>query len=288
MKASRSRARSRDTARSSSLLRTYTEFAGSATSRRRSELLLDAARREAELSNRVKGEFVAHMSHDLRTPLNAIIGFSDMLCSTPVVEANPARAREYAGDIQHAGQHLLRIINAILDLAKLESGQSELQIEPCDLRDVLYSTELMAAPQAHSKRQRLTTNMPEGLPLVLADALKLKQILINLVSNAVKFTPKGGQIRVDIGWNQDGGIAIDVIDSGVGMTADEIAIALSKFGRVRNALTRQEEGTGLGLTIVRNLCVAQGMQFQLQSQPGVGSTASVIMPNQLIVQTKPV
>ena len=277
-----------DVTRSTSFLRTYAEFAGAATSRRRSELLLDAARREAELSNRVKGEFVAHMSHDLRTPLNAIIGFSDVLCSTALVEDNPARAREYAADIHHAGQHLLRIINAILDLAKLESGQCELEIGACDLRDVLYSTELMAGPQAAKKLQTLEVRVPEVAPCFKADVLKMKQVMINLVSNAVKFTPEGGRIEISVDAPSDGDLVIRVTDIGIGMSPEELGIALSKFGRVRNALTRQEEGSGLGLTIVKNLCAAQGFQFRMRSQSGRGTVASVIIPRHLVLSSTPV
>lgn len=277
-----------DATRSISFLRTYAEFAGAATSRRRSELLLDAARREAELSNRVKGEFVAHMSHDLRTPLNAIIGFSDVLSSTSLVLDNPERAREYAADIHHAGQHLLKIINAILDLAKLESGQCELEIGACDLRDVLYSTELMAGPQALKKRQSLSVSLPESFPCFRADTLKMKQVMINLVSNAIKFTPEGGRIEIMIDAPPDGDLSIQVADSGIGMNPDELSIALSKFGRVRNALTRQEEGSGLGLTIVKNLCALQGLQFLMRSQTGRGTVASVIVPRHLVLSSPPV
>ena len=275
--------RKKDKDRRTSLLRSYADLAGAATSRQRSEMLLQAARVEAELSNRAKSEFVAHMSHDLRTPLNAIIGFSDMLANTRIVGEDPAKAREYAGDIHHAGQHLLRIINTILDLARLESGECNLEIENCDLADVIHTTQLIATPQAREKRQRLLVVDVAGLPVVRCDLLKMKQILINLVSNAIKFTPPGGDIRVDVGSLADGGVVLRVTDTGPGMTTEEIGIALTRFGRVRNAMTQQEEGSGLGLTIVRQLCVLQGLAFQLRSHPGAGTCASVTFPPNLVI-----
>jgi len=277
------RSRKKGNGRQSSLLRSYAELAGSATSRRRSEMQLQAARVEAELSDRAKGEFVAHMSHDLRTPLNAIIGFAEILSTGRLVSEDPQKAREYASDIQHAGQHLLGIINSILDLARLEGGHSEVNLEDCDLRDVIHTTHLVGLPQAQAKGQRLAIVMRDNLPLVRADIIKTKQILINLVSNAVKFTPRGGDIRILVELPPGEGVDISIIDTGPGMTTEELSVALSRFGRVRNPMTQQEVGTGLGLTIVRQLCNLQGVKFRLRSKPGEGTCASVTFPRNLVV-----
>ncbi|MBU6156495.1 MAG: HAMP domain-containing histidine kinase [Alphaproteobacteria bacterium] len=277
------RSRNKDAGKQSGLLRSYAETAGAATSRRRSEMLLQAARVDAELSDRAKGEFVAHMSHDLRTPLNAIIGFSEILARGRVIADDPQKARDYAADIQHAGQHLLGIINTILDLARLEGGQSGLQVEDCDLRDVIHTTQLVALPQAQAKGQRLSAVFREALPLVRADVLKTKQVLINLVSNAIKFTPRDGDIRILVETPPGEGVCISVVDTGPGMSPDELSIALSRFGRVRNPLTQQEEGTGLGLTIVRQLCNLQGLRFRVRSKPGEGTCATVQFPRNLVV-----
>jgi len=278
-----SRSRKKDAGHQSGLLRCYAETAGALTSRRRSEMMLQAALVEAKLSDRAKGEIVAHMSHDLRTPLNAIIGFAEMLSHGRVINEDPRKAREYAADIQHAGQHLLGIINTILDLARLEGGCSDVKVEDCDLRDVLHTTELIALPQAQVKEQRLQTVLRPALPRVRADMLKTKQILINLVSNAIKFTPRDGDIRILVETLPGEGVSVSVIDSGPGMTTEELSIALSRFGRVRNPLTQQEEGTGLGLTIVRQLCNLQGLRFRMRSKPGEGTCATVQFPRNLVV-----
>ncbi|MEQ1756304.1 MAG: HAMP domain-containing sensor histidine kinase [Micropepsaceae bacterium] len=266
-----------------SFLRAYTEFAGAATTRRRSESRLNAARVEAEMSNRAKSEFMAHMSHDLRTPLNAIIGFSDVLANTEMASANTGKAKEYAGDINHAGKHLLRIINDILDLARLESGRPDLDLEPCDLRDVLHTTTVIAKPQAEAKLQLLSSFVEDDLPRLQLDPLRTKQIVINLVSNAVKFSPVGGVIRMSAERSDDLGVVLTVADSGPGMTAEELEVAMTRFGRVRNSMTRGQEGTGLGLTIVSHLCQALGARFQLWSRPGEGTRARVHFPRSIIV-----
>ena len=268
---------------SHSFLRAYAEFAGAATPRRRSESRLNAARIDAELSSRSKSEFIAHMSHDLRTPLNAIIGFSDVLCSGELADSKPAKVREYASDIKHAGQHLLQIINDVLDLAKLESGRPDFDLEPCDLRDVVQTTVLIVGLQAEGKLQLLSSSVAEDVPLLRLDPLRTKQIAINLLSNAVKFSPTGSVIRIVV-ERAEGGVNLVVVDRGAGMSPEDMTVALSRFGRVRNAATRSQEGSGLGLTIVRQLCEAQGARFDLQSQVGQGTRAIVHFPESIIVQ----
>lgn len=267
---------------SRSLLRDYATFAGEAISRRRSDMRLNAARVEAELSSRAKSEFIAHMSHDLRTPLNAIIGFSELMMRMDAERLDPARLRGYATDINESGRHLLGIINDILDLAKIESGEIDIDIQPTDLRDVFHTTMAMSMPLAEAKSQSLTIHLEDGLPPVRLDARRTKQILVNLVSNAIKFSPRWGQIRIAAGREANDDVVISVSDNGPGMTAAELDVALSRFGRVRNAMTRQEEGSGLGLTIVRHLCQAQEAQFTLRSKPGEGTCASLRFPSRLV------
>jgi two-component system cell cycle sensor histidine kinase PleC len=267
-----------------SFLRAYAEFAGAATSRRRSEARLNAARVDAELSSRAKSEFIAHMSHDLRTPLNAIIGFSDAICVGEIAEKNPGKVREYSSDILHAGQHLLKIINDILDLAKLESGRPDFDLEPCDLRDVVQTTVLITGPQAEAKLQLLSSSLADDLPMLRLDALRTKQVAINLVSNAIKFSPSGSVIRIVADRLACGGVELAVVDRGPGMSQEELNVAMSRFGRVRNAVTRSQEGSGLGLTIVKQLCEAQGARFELRSQPGHGTRAVVHFPASLATQ----
>jgi signal transduction histidine kinase len=261
-----------------SLLRAYSEFAGEATSRWRTETRLNAARIDAEFANRAKSEFIANMSHDLRTPLNAIIGFSEVLALTEVAQNNPAKSIEYANDIGGAGRHLLGIINDMLDIARLESGAPVVDLENCDLNEIVSAARIFVDAQAQSKCQTIVMQCDPKLPPVLVDPLRIKQIVINLVSNAVKFTPVGGNITVETDRTRDGGFTIRVSDNGPGMNEAELQRALSRFGQVRNASTRGQEGAGLGLTIVKMLSEAQGGRFELSSQPGAGTCASIVFP----------
>ena len=261
-----------------SLLRLYAEFAGAAISRLRSENRLNAARVDAELANRAKSNFIANMSHDLRTPLNAIIGFSDVLALTDISANNSVKTKEYARDISGAGHHLLGIINDMLDLARLESGQPVVEFESCELSEIVRTALVFVAALADAKGQNLSAHSDHGLPLVLLDPLRTKQIIINLLSNAIKFTPPGGKISVETRLSTDGGVVLWVSDNGPGMTQAELKHAQSRFGRVRNTSRRRQEGTGLGLTIVKMLCEAQGGRFELSSSPGKGTRASVTFP----------
>ncbi len=265
-----------------SLLRIYSEFAGAAISRRRSELRLNAARIDAELANRAKSEFIANMSHDLRTPLNAIIGFAEVLALTDISQTNSAKTKEYARDISGAGRHLLDIINDMLDLAKLESGEPVVDLEPCDLFEIVQSASTFVKAPVEAKGQTLSTTRESGLPSVLLDRLRTKQIVVNLLTNAVKFTPAGGLISVEAKRNTEGGVTIFVCDNGPGMNAAELEHALSRFGRVKNASTRGQEGTGLGLTIVKLLSEAQGGRFEMSSAPGKGTCAQIAFPRSSI------
>ena len=271
-------------ASSRSFLRSYAEFAGAATMRRRSELRLNAARVEAELANRAKSEFIANMSHDLRTPLNAIIGFSELLAFTDLAETNSDKAREYARDISGAGRHLLGIINDILDLARLESGEPVVEMETSNVPEIVTSALKYVGAQASAKGQRLALSQGAGIPAVMLDPLRTKQIVINLLSNAVKFTPASGIISAGSVLNDEGGVTIAVTDNGPGMSATELEKALRRFGRVRNATTKGQEGTGLGLTIVQLLASVQGARFEISSQPGSGTSAYVIFPPTSIVR----
>lgn len=261
-----------------SLLHFYAEFAGAAISRLRSENRLNAARIDAELANRAKSDFVANMSHDLRTPLNAIIGFSEVLAFTDISKDNSVKTKEYARDISGAGHHLLGIINDMLDLARLESGQPVVELESCELPEVVRTATVFVAAMADAKGQTLTAHSDDGLPLVLLDPLRTKQVIINLLSNAIKFTPPGGEISVETRLSADGGVVLRVSDNGPGMNRAELEHAQSRFGRVRNSSRRAQEGTGLGLTIVKKLCEAQGGRFELSSSPGKGTCASVTFP----------
>jgi signal transduction histidine kinase len=246
---------------------------------------LHLAKVGAETANRTKSEFLANMSHELRTPLNAIIGFSEVMKKSIFGPLNQ-RYRDYAADIFNSGTHLLKLINDILDLSKLEARQAELFEENVDIVAlILYCTHLME-PQAKSAKVHLVTAVAGNIPLVRADDRRLRQILINLLSNAVKFTPEGGQVRVSASLT-DEGVRLAVKDTGIGMRADQIPLALEPFRQIDSTLSRKYEGTGLGLPLTKHLVELHGGTMTIESKPNFGTTIICILPKERIVQSAP-
>jgi len=261
--------------RHSGLLSRYTFDVGQCVSRKRGEQALRAAAVEQALANRAKSEFLANMSHELRTPLNAIIGFSDLIADKTGVPA--PKATEYARLINHAGRHLLNIISDILDVSKIESGTFELDRGLHSLGELIAAAVSLIESRIVEKHQTLALEIPEALPPVDVDARRVKQVVMNLLSNAHKFTPEGGRIRVAAVAARNS-ITVSVADSGVGMTADEILVALKPFGQVNSGLSRQHEGTGLGLPIARALIEQHGGTFWLESTEGQGTAVFFTLP----------
>jgi len=259
-----------------SLLSRYSVDLGQCISHRRVENALRAAAMEQAAASRAKSEFLANMSHELRTPLNAIIGFSDLIVrQTPSVAA---KAPEYAGLINTAGKHLLNIISDILDVAKIESGTFELDLQPCALRETIVSAASLVEQRIADKRQILTVMLPDCLPSVVADARRLKQVIVNLLSNAHKFTPEGGRITVTAALVSARTMAVAVRDTGVGMTPDQITVALKPFGQVNAGRARAHEGTGLGLPIAKAMIEQHNGTFTVESAEHVGTTVSFTLP----------
>jgi two-component system cell cycle sensor histidine kinase PleC len=257
--------------------RRWREYKEELRRRRALEQRLRVAANAAELGNRAKSEFLATMSHELRTPLNAIIGFSEALGGGYFGDLTP-RQSTYVKDIQGAGEHLLQIINNILDMSKLDAGRMTLSEERVDVKEVVEEAMRLVHQRAQKANIALTVEpIAPGLQL-RADALRLRQILLNLVTNAVKFTPARGKVTVRAGRRRDGSFAIEVADTGIGMRPGDIEVALTPFAQVENIMTRRQEGTGLGLPIVKALAELHGGSLQLESQPGVGTTATVILP----------
>jgi two-component system, cell cycle sensor histidine kinase PleC len=240
------------------------------------ELIL--ARDEAEYANRAKSQFLAVMSHELRTPLNAIIGFSEMIHSELYGSLGDDRYKQYAQDIHNSGDHLLSIINDILDLSKIEAGQSELNEEEIDLAKMVTSIRRIMHERAAAAGISFLCDSGEGLPWVLADRRALKQILLNLLSNAVKFTPKGGRVELRMAIDPDRTLRIVVSDTGIGINAEDIPRAMAAFGQVDDSWSRKYEGAGLGLPISRALTQLHGGTLELSSQPGTGTTVTVRLP----------
>jgi len=257
------------------LLSRYTFELGQCVSRKRGEKALRAAAVEQALANRAKSEFLANMSHELRTPLNAIIGFSDLIAGQPALAQG--KATEYARHINHAGRHLLNIISDILDVSKIESGTFELERGLYPLRDLIMSSVSLVETRIAEKRQFLSVQAPETLPVVNVDGRRIKQVIINLLSNAHKFTPEGGRIAVTTAVRQDS-VTVSVRDSGIGMSPDQIVVALKPFGQINSGRARQHEGTGLGLPIAKALIEQHAGSFRIASAEGEGTSVSITLP----------
>jgi two-component system, cell cycle sensor histidine kinase PleC len=247
------------------------------TDRRRHEEELRQSKEAAELANRSKSEFLANMSHELRTPLNAILGFSEVIRDQLFGPIGTAQYADYANDINTSGQHLLQIINDLLDLSKLEAGKIELSEEELSLASVIEDCLRLVRGRAGNVGVALKVVLPPELPGLRADGRLLKQILINLLSNAVKFTPPAGTITVGAAV-LPGRLELSVADTGIGMDAEGIAVALTAFGQVDSSLTRAHQGTGLGLPIARSLARLHGGDLTIDSALGRGTTVRVSLP----------
>jgi PAS domain S-box-containing protein len=242
---------------------------------KQNELALAATQISLETANRAKNDFLAHMSHELRTPLNAIIGFSEMIASA-LVGPLSARYRDYATDVQSSGQHLLAIINDILDLSKIEAGRLELQETTVVLAELIEACRRMVVERAEVAGVRLEIQPTDVF--LRADELRLKQVLLNLLSNAVKFTPKGGRVSVTTAITSAGEVAIAVSDTGIGMRTEDIPRALEPFGQVTDSARHPRQGTGLGLPLAVCLTELHHGRLSVESVPGHGTTATVTLP----------
>jgi len=261
------------------LLATYLDI----TERKRIEADLRRAKEEAELASRTKTEFLANMSHELRTPLNAVIGFAEIMQSEMFGPLGDGHYGEYAADIRDSGQHLLNLINDLLDVSKIEFGKVELVEEVVDLTAIIDSCMRLMRDRADQAGVELTAHTPANLPYLRADNRRLKQILLNLMSNAVKFTPAGGQVTVRATLPEDGGLEIAVSDTGIGIAAHDLAKALQPFGQIDSRMTRKYQGTGLGLPLTKSMIELHGGSLRLESVVGRGTTATLLLPASRLV-----
>jgi signal transduction histidine kinase len=242
------------------------------------------AKEAAEAANAAKSTFLAAMSHELRTPLNAILGFSEIISHEVMGPIGTPAYRQYAEDIHKSGKHLLSIINDVLDMAKLGSGRFDLNEAGVDIGMVIADCLPMVSQWADAREVELTALPTAGLPRLWADRTRVSQILINLLSNAVKFTPRGGSVRIEARLREDGTLALIVADTGIGMTEEEVGIAMQPFRQIDNSLARTYEGTGLGLPLTEGLLRLHGGSLIIAAQPvGSGTVATAIFPASRVV-----
>lgn len=255
----------------------------------RSELIeqLRTARDDAEQANEAKSSFLANMSHELRTPLNAILGFSEMIKLGMFGKKSEGRQAEYAGLIHESGTHLLDLINDILDLSKAEAGALELHEEKFRLRPLVENCIQLLAPAADKAGIEVVGPAKEaGNPALYADERKLRQILLNLLSNAMKFTPAGGAVTVSYDSSADVGINLTVADTGVGLTPDQLKKAMQPFVQVDESYSKTTQGTGLGLPLTQKLTELHGGRLEMRSSPGRGTKAIVHLPVERLIEMK--
>jgi two-component system cell cycle sensor histidine kinase PleC len=236
-------------------------------------------RYEAETANASKTAFLANMSHELRTPLNAILGFSEIIAHQSMGRDQIERYSDYANDIHVSGAHLLSLINDMLDVAKIESGRMEIEPRWVDPRAVVEAVVRLMSPRALQKRQSLEIECPAGTPLVMADERAFRQMLLNLVSNAVKFTPEGGHVLVICVGLAEGGLEVIVQDDGPGIPEEKLPRVLEPFSQIDNRFDREAGGTGLGLALVDGLMRLHAGKIILKNNPGKGLTATLYFPS---------
>jgi len=249
--------------------------------RKAQEAAFAEASRAAEQASRAKSQFLANMSHELRTPLNAIIGFSDILEQQLFGRFEFERHRDYARLIRSSGEHLLEVVNSILDMSKIEAGRFEIHVEPVPVAGLVESAIEMMSHQIASRHLRLERRIEPGLPDLLADRRACRQILLNLLSNAAKFTEAGGTVTIAAREGQ-GGIVVEVADTGIGISADDLPRLGTPFVQADADINRRYEGTGLGLSVVKGLVQLHGGTLAIASKPGEGTTVSVTLPAEAV------
>lgn len=257
------------------------------SSRKRAENDLLLAKQQAELASETKSTFLAHMSHELRTPLNSIIGFAEMMQQGMFGSIENERYADYVSTINISATHLLTLINNLLDLSKIEAGREELNEEIIDIYDLLHAAAHAEEPTAHQHGLTLDCEIDSLPHLLRVDRVKLDQIVFNLLSNAMKFTPEGGRVLLQGQVAEDGGYVISVTDSGCGMTPEDIPQAFASFAQIRTPYSRKKDrGTGLGLPIARNLVELHGGQLDITSRQGDGTCVTVTLPAERVVDHK--
>jgi PAS domain S-box-containing protein len=254
--------------------------------RKQTEMELKDAKAKAEAANQTKTDFLANMSHELRTPMNAILGFGQLLSHLPDEKLSD-KQNEYVDHILESGNHLLNLINDILDISAIEAGKLELHVEEVEIGPLIGEMLTLVKTRADEGNVKLSAEIAEDAATIWTDDRRLKQILINLLSNAVKFTPEGGEVTVRCLLSRNNQISFVVSDTGIGMTKNEIQKALETFGQVDSSVARKQQGTGLGLPLVKHLVEALGGSFEVNSRKNIGTTITINFFFDLLLKNPP-
>ena len=246
---------------------------------KRTEEELRNAKRAAETANAHKSDFLARVSHEIRTPLNAIIGFSDMMATERFGPIGHPRYIEYANDIGRSGRHVLDIVNDLLDISKIEAGEMDLEFTAVGLNETIAEAVSLVQPQANGQRVIIRTSLSASVPQIVADLRSIKQIALNILSNAIRFTPSGGQIVVSTAYEANGSVVLRIRDTGVGMTRSELEQAMKPFRQVTTGARKRGDGTGLGLPLTKAMVDANRANFAISSTPNEGTLVEVIFPS---------
>jgi signal transduction histidine kinase len=261
----------------------YATLLADSVLRQRAWVAENTARLEAQLANKVKSEFIANMSHELRTPLNTVIGFAKLLGDHNKRRLSDTDVVEYADLIRDAATHLLVVINDILDISKMQSGKYTLDAREVDLAEILTLAVAFHKAGAVDVGVLLDSRLEPNLPAVRGDPVKLRQVFSNLISNAIKFTQPGGSVTVEARVTPEGGATVCVRDTGVGMTKEEVTVALTPFAQVDASRSRWREGTGLGLPIAKALVQLHGGRIEIRSAKSLGTEVAVMLPSRFEV-----
>ena len=248
---------------------------------KKAEEELLSAKSIAETASAQKTEFLAKVSHEIRTPLNAIIGFSDMMIEERFGKIDNDRYRGYLRDIHRSGNHVLELVNDLLDISKIEAGKMELEFDACDLNTTVSETVALTQPDANKERIIIRTSLSAVVPKVVADPRSLRQIILNLVSNSIKYTKPGGQVIVSTVYEESGEVVLRVRDTGIGMSEIELAQALKPFQQINTESNTQ--GTGLGLPLTKAMVEANRARFEIESKPEDGTLVEIFFPTQRVL-----